>query len=92
MAVTAQRVLYEGRVQGVGFRYTVRQVATGYEISGWVRNLQDGAVELHAQGEPDELATFLQAIPRTHLGALIASSRISDAIPDGDAKGFVIKL
>ena len=43
-----RRVFFEGRVQGVGFRYSVRQLAKGYDVAGWVRNLPDGRVELEA--------------------------------------------
>ena len=49
------RILYSGSVQGVGFRYTVKTVATGFEVSGTVRNLSDGRVELVAQGVKAEL-------------------------------------
>ena len=49
MALTACRIFYEGGVQGVGFRYTVKQIASGYDVAGWVRNLPDGRVELQAQ-------------------------------------------
>ena len=56
----AKRVFYTGRVQGVGFRYTVRQLAAGYEVSGWVKNLTDGRVELLVVSrEGEELEAFL---------------------------------
>lgn len=53
---------YSGRVQGVGFRYTVRHVAGGFRVTGFVRNLPDGRVHLIAEGARDELAGFLEAI------------------------------
>src|SRR5258706_14281230 len=56
------RVLYSGRVQGVGFRYTVKSVASGFELTGAVRNLPDGRVELFAEGAGDELQVFAQSI------------------------------
>jgi acylphosphatase len=40
------QVFYEGHVQGVGFRFTVRHIAKGFDVTGWVRNLPDGRVEL----------------------------------------------
>jgi len=61
------QVFYEGRVQGVGFRYCVRQIACGFEVTGWVRNLPDGRVEMQACGEPDELRQFLEAIRESEL-------------------------
>ena len=64
--MTAKRVFYTGRVQGVGFRYTVRQLAAGYEVSGWVRNLKDGRVELLViSREREELAAFLAELRET---------------------------
>src|SRR5689334_21011918 len=48
-------VFYTGRVQGVGFRYTTREIAKGFEVSGSVQNLEDGRVELEAEGEETEL-------------------------------------
>lgn len=57
-----RRVCFTGRVQGVGFRYTVRSVARGYKVSGYVRNMPDGSVELVAEGEPAELDAFLREI------------------------------
>src|SRR5476649_3005561 len=55
------KIFYSGRVQGVGFRYTARTVAAGFEITGFIRNLTDGRVELVAEGDGDELETFRAA-------------------------------
>ena len=49
------QVFYEGNVQGVGFRWSVRHAATGFDVNGWVRNLPDGRVELEVTGEEDEV-------------------------------------
>lgn len=51
-----------GRVQGVGFRYRTVIAAQEQQLTGWVRNCQDGSVELEAQGEEAKLARFFQAI------------------------------
>ena len=49
--MVAKQVLYEGRVQGVGFRFSVKSITTGYDVVGCVKNLIDGRVELEVQGE-----------------------------------------
>jgi acylphosphatase len=65
------QVFYEGNVQGVGFRWSVRHAATGFDVTGWVRNLPDGRVELQATGEEDEVRAFLDRIAQGELHALI---------------------
>ena len=54
-------VFYSGRVQGVGFRYAVKSLTPGFEVTGTIRNLADGRVELVAEGEHAELDAFRQA-------------------------------
>ncbi len=56
------RIFYSGHVQGVGFRYTAKTVAAGFEISGVVRNLSDGRVELIAEGDAGRTGS----LPRGH--------------------------
>ncbi|MBL50109.1 MAG: acylphosphatase [Roseibacillus sp.] len=58
----AKRVLFSGRVQGVGFRYTTREIATGFDVVGSVKNLADGTVEMEIMGEEDELREYLGEI------------------------------
>lgn len=53
---------FSGRVQGVGFRYMTKQTANRFSVSGWVRNLPDGRVELLAEGAESELKDFLKEI------------------------------
>jgi acylphosphatase len=83
------QVFYEGRVQGVGFRYCVRQLACGFEVTGWVRNLTDGRVELQACGEPSELEAFLAAIMESELKAHIKRTE-THAVPGFVSRGFEI--
>ena len=84
------QVLYSGRVQGVGFRYTTKNVAMGFEVTGVVRNLPDGRVELIAEGEKRELDAFRQAIRDSGLGRLIALEQESRAPAENSFRGFEI--
>ncbi len=54
----ARRYFIRGRVQGVGYRYFVQRVAAELQITGYVRNLDDGRVEVYAAGTPDQLSTL----------------------------------
>lgn len=83
-------VLYSGTVQGVGFRYTVRTVATGFEVSGTVRNLPDGRVELIAEGERAELNAFREAVRNEGLGGLIRQETQTWSQATGGFRGFEI--
>jgi|TARA_Y200000002_G_C22357345_1_gene527600 acylphosphatase len=53
---------FTGRVQGVGFRYQVVSIAKGFELTGYVKNLQDGRVELLAEGDETEVMNFIEAV------------------------------
>lgn len=83
------QIFYEGRVQGVGFRYCVRQLACGYEVTGWVKNLPDGRVELQACGDAQELERFLESIAESELKGHIRKVE-RHAIPAFFSKGFEI--
>jgi acylphosphatase len=83
-------VLYSGRVQGVGFRATVRQIACGYDVTGSVRNLTDGRVELLAEGQRAELKAFLDGIKESELSGFMATQTESWQSAQGNLRGFVI--
>jgi acylphosphatase len=83
-------VFYTGRVQGVGFRYTVREVACGYEVTGFVRNLVDGRVELAAEGDEAELQAFLEGINTSQLGSHIRTADVNWREATGEFKRFEI--
>ena len=87
----SKHVFYEGNVQGVGFRYSVKQVAKGFDVIGWVRNLADGRVELQASGEPSELAAFLDAIRNSHLRAHIKNETEAPLDSPPASRGFEIR-
>ena len=83
-------IFYSGRVQGVGFRYTTKNVAMGYEVTGTVRNLADGRVELVAEGLKDELEAFQQGIRESGLGGFISKEETKWEDPKGEFRGFGI--
>ena len=84
------QVFYSGNVQGVGFRYTAKTVATGFEVAGTVRNLSDGRVELIAEGAKDELEAFRQAIRDSGLQHFIQKEAVSWGDAQNEFRGFEI--
>ncbi len=90
MSRSRVQVFYSGRVQGVGFRYTVKQVAAAYEIIGTVRNLTDGRVELVAEGRREELEAFRQGIRDAGLDAFIRQEVVEWAQARNELRGFEI--
>lgn len=89
--MTAIRIFYEGHVQGVGFRYTVKQIAKDFEVTGFVRNLRDGKVELQAAGSSDEIAAFREAVSRSELRAHITRQLEEPVISEAGFRGFEIR-
>jgi acylphosphatase len=83
-------VHYSGRVQGVGFRATVRHIACGYDVTGTVRNLADGRVELIAEGAKAELKAFLEGIAESELSGFIAKQAETWQVAQGNLRGFMI--
>jgi acylphosphatase len=84
------QVLYSGQVQGVGFRYTVKSVVSGFDVTGWVRNLPDGGVELVAEGAKDELEAFRQAIRESGLDHFIKQEDVVWQEARSEFRGFEI--
>lgn len=68
MATERRHVIFHGRVQGVFFRATTAEIAAGLAVTGFVRNLPDGTVEMEAQGEPGELDRLIESIDRRFAG------------------------
>lgn len=89
--IASIQVFYEGNVQGVGFRYTVRQIAKGFDVTGSVRNLRDGRVELLVTGEEDEVRAFLEAIRQSELRAHIKKHSEAPLTHPPAFRGFEIK-
>lgn len=57
-----ETVFFTGRVQGVGFRFTTLQVAREYDVSGYVKNLADGRVQLEVEGRESEVKAFITSV------------------------------
>ncbi len=91
MAKTVQ-VFYEGRVQGVGFRYTARRVAAGFDLAGYVRNLPDGRVELVASGDEEEVDGFLEAVRESELAGHIGGEAAAEIVKPAGLRGFEIRF
>jgi acylphosphatase len=85
------QVFFEGHVQGVGFRWTVRHIAKGFDLTGWVRNLIDGRVEMQVSGEEAEVRAFLDAIGQSELRALIRKQTENKLETPVKASGFEIR-
>lgn len=83
-------VHYSGRVQGIGFRYTAKTVATGFEIVGTVRNLPDGRVELIAEGALTELDAFRLALQDAGLAGFIHNEHVEWAEVQNQFRNFEI--
>jgi len=89
--MTAKHVFYKGRVQGVGFRYSTKRIASGFDVTGWVKNLPDGRVELFAQAfEAEEVDAFLEDIQRSSLGSHIKEREVKVVPADPNLRGFSI--
>jgi len=84
------QIFYSGRVQGVGFRYTAKNVAAGFEISGAVRNLPDGRVHLVAEGARGELDAFRAAIRGAGLAGFIRDESVEWGDAQNEFSGFEI--
>jgi acylphosphatase len=83
-------VFYSGRVQGVGFRYNAKSVAAGFEVTGTVRNLLDGRVELIAEGNRAELEAFRAGIRDSGLTGFIRDENVLWSDAKSDIRGFQI--
>jgi acylphosphatase len=84
------RIFYSGNVQGVGFRYTTKTVAAGFELTGTVCNLPDGRVELVAEGARAELEAFRAAIRDSGLSGLIRDEIVAWGDAQNELHGFEI--
>ena len=83
-------LMISGRVQGVGFRHCCVQVARQYGLRGWVRNSDDGCVEVMAEGEEASLEPFVRWCRRGPPSASVLACRESYAKPTGEFDAFEV--
>lgn len=86
-----QLVYFTGQVQGVGFRYTARRVASRYPITGFVRNLPDGRVELVAEGTAADVERYVVAL-RQAMGSHVRHCDVHQLPASGEFDGFEIRF
>jgi len=89
-AIKARHIVISGRVQGVGYRYFAERAAHATGVTGWARNLDDGRVEVYANGTTEQLDDFEA---RLRLGPRFAEVRSVEAseVPVLELSGFHIR-
>ena len=87
--MAARHVIFVGRVQGVGFRYTAHRIAHRHQLAGFVRNLPDGTVEMFAQGPAQGIDDCIQDI-KEYFGDYLRETRIQEIPMDPKYKDFRI--
>jgi len=83
-------VFYSGHVQGVGFRYTAQDIAMRMGLKGWVKNLEDGRVEVIAEGKQKELKEFLDKILKGFMSRYIKDVEVSWEKCTGEFDSFEV--
>jgi acylphosphatase len=89
MELTARKITFSGRVQGVGFRFTALNIASRYELKGYVRNLPDDDVEMVAQGSAEMIDECVRDIQDSFAGS-ISHIDIEEATPNPKFTDFRI--
>ena len=85
----AKHIIFKGSVQGVGFRYTSQRTANRHQLTGYVKNLPDGTVEMLAQGQPEDVEDCINDIQNS-FGNYIRQTQINEVPPDPRYTSFNI--
>ena len=88
--MTSRRVVVRGRVQGVFFRDSVRRIAAGQGVAGWVRNNPDGTVEAFFEGDEGAVERLVDFCRRGPSGAAVEGVEVYDEAPEG-ATRFAVR-
>jgi acylphosphatase len=88
--VTRLHVVVRGRVQGVGFRWFVRETARRLDLAGYVHNRADGAVEVEAEGNHEAIDALRRALEQGPSGARVEQIEELAALPDAIERPFTI--
>jgi acylphosphatase len=84
-------VIVHGVVQGVGFRYAMREAAEREGVTGWVRNRSDGSVEAELQGDPAAVDAVLAWAAEGPPGSRVGGSQVTDSPPTDGETGFEVR-
>ena len=82
---------FSGKVQGIGFRYTVLDIALDLKIYGWVKNLNDGRVEILVESEEDALSVFLEQINK-YFSRYIIDTTVEWLPASGEFRDFQVQF
>ena len=81
---------FSGHVQGVGFRYTAQNIAMQYDVTGYVRNLDDGRVEVLVEGADDQIEQIVQGI-KQRMEGFVKKVDVQTSPATGEFSGFSIR-
>ena len=88
--MASYQIIIEGRVQGVGFRYSAKRTAEALGINGWIKNDPNGSVSIKAEGEEKKLNQFIDWCKQGPPGAIVQNVKANET-PEEHFKGFNIK-
>ncbi len=91
MAHERAHVIFSGYVQGVGFRFTARMLASHFPVTGYVRNLPDGTVEVEAEGERSDVESYLDGL-RAKMKDYASGAQVTWGPPAGGEEDFSVRF
>lgn len=86
-----REVFFTGNVQGVGFRYTAQRIAAGHDVTGFVRNLRDGRVQIVLEGQSTEIDAYLASL-QARMQGYVRNITASELAPTGEFSSFEIRF